>query len=323
MTSVSEAFSVVLSKSFDWKLWLYLAVIILIGLIAIMVPFFVLFFIALMVFALVQFSFLALLLYFILFILFMLISLIVGSAMNGTALNLAREYLAKGTYDLWKAWHKTKSRIFTSVKVEIIVSVFFFFLFLICFIPFFFSLIGFFNSLSLPMILFSSPENWLSLFASLFASLIVSFLIWIIVSIVLLPFTALYRQVPFFESLGAVDSIHRTIDLAKKNYKKTLFFALLFFIVFLGITFLYLILSLSFGVTSLFPTLGALIALLMIFRLIIELFYTVWITTFSYLFDTQIYLLNIENEKTPFSKKGVTKTALRKPAKSVRKKKKT
>ncbi len=296
MTSVSEAFSVVLAKSFDWKLWLYLAVILLIGIIAIMVPFFILFFIGLFVSITSGFSPAVLFLFFIFFILFMLIAFFVGAAMNGTALNLIRENLSKGTYDLWKAWGKTKPRIFTSVKVEIIVSIFFFFLFLICFLPFIFSLINFFNSLSLPMLLFSSPETWLKLFSSLFASLLVSVFIWIIVSLILLPFTVLYRQIPFFESKGAVDSIYRTIHLARKNYRKNLFFALLFFIVFLGITFLYLILSFSFAGISLFPSLGAVIFLLMIFRLIIEIFYTIWITTFSYLFDTQIYLLNIKGE---------------------------
>ena len=321
MAGLVDAFSLIAKKSLEWKLWVYLFAVALAGILAFFVSLMVVLLAGLVVFFALNLSPVALLIYFILFVLFVLLMFAVGSAMTGTSLNLTREFLEKGKLDFNSAWNKTQPRIFTAVKVELIVFVFFSVIFLIVFFPFISSLINFFNSFSLAQLaLLSSPQQLLKLLLPLVGSLLFGILLFLLVSIIVLPFSVIYRQIPFFESESSVDSIKRAIFLAKKNYLKNFAFYLIMFFFLFAVSLVY---SLVLVLLSLPLATGILwlIIIFTLFRIILQIVFSVWATAFSYLFEVKIYELNaVSFPKKPSAKKlPVKKPAAKKL--SARKKK--
>ncbi|PIN98196.1 MAG: hypothetical protein COT90_05355 [Candidatus Diapherotrites archaeon CG10_big_fil_rev_8_21_14_0_10_31_34] len=304
MTGVIDSFSFVLKKSFDFRLWLYLFLIMLLSVIGFIALVFAGVFIGAILFVFFQLTLIGFLIYFLLFLIFFFLMLLVGSAINGTSLNLVKNYLEKGKIDLGLAFDKTKPRIFTSFKVELIVAVFFGIVFLLCFFPLIFSVLNLIESISLASLAFSSPEQIFSIVFSVIGSLFLGIILFSIFNLVISPFTIIYKQIPFFESHSAVDSIKRAIFLGKKNYLSNLAFFVLMF-VFIGlITLIYLLLTFSLtGVSS--GQIVWLVIFAILLRIVIEIFYTLWISVFSFVFDTKIYLVNVETEKK--TTKSITK----------------
>lgn len=322
MAGVIDSFSFILKKSFDLRLWLYLFIILVLAMIGFVALVFAGIFIGAILFVFLQFTALGLFIYFLLFLVFLVIAILFGAAINGTSLNLVRDYLERGKIDLSLAFNKAYPRIITSFQVELIAAVFFGIIFLLCFLPFIFSLLNLIESISLFSLAFSSPEQIISLFLPVLGSFFLGILLFSIFSLIIAPFTVIYKQIPFFESHGAIGSIRRAIFLGKKNYFSNLAFFVLIFI-FIGIiTLIYVLISVSLVALN-----AAQIAWMAIFavllRIVIEMVYTLWVTVFSFLFDTKIYLMNVEGEKKksqaakiksksflaekPFSKKPLAK----------------
>jgi hypothetical protein len=293
MAGVIDSFSFILKKSLDWKLWLYLFVISIAGTLAIIISFVVFLLVGLIVFFILALSPVALVLYFLLFVLFLITLFFFSSAITGISLNLTREFIETGKRDLTLAWNKTKGRIFTSVKVEVIVQFFFLLVLLILFLPFILSLINLLAGSAKPVL--SRPSFFLNSIMSLLGSFLLSLFLCIIFSIIVLPFSVIYSQIPFFESKGAIESIKRAIYLAKKNYLKNLFFSFLFFIFFVVVLIIYFVLV--FALEALTAKIFLLIVLFVLLRIIIEVAYTLWSTAYGFLFSTQVYLMDIEEEK--------------------------
>ncbi|MFH1664295.1 MAG: hypothetical protein ABH986_05860 [archaeon] len=297
MASLTDEFSLIVKKSFNWMLWLYLFAVSIAGGIVIVFSFIVFLLLALIVLLSLGFSsLLAWILCLILFILFLLAAFFVSAALQGASLNISMEFLEKGRLDFWSAWGKTKPRIMTAFKVDLIVSVFFLIVFFACFLPFIFSLMNFFASLNLTDFLFAGPGDFLRVFAPLIVSFLISLLVFIVISIILLPFSVIYKQVPFFESLPATDSINRAIFLAKKNYLKNLAFYFIFFVFIMVVS---LVFAFVIGIFTVAMVSGIvwLVLLLIFLRVIIQVIFSVWVSAFSFLFETKIYQINVEGEK--------------------------
>jgi len=320
-----SAFTFLLNKSIDWKFWLYMLVIGIAGAIAFFVGFFVLLLVGLIIFLVLQFSSLALVFYFVLFLIFLLFVVFLGSAIQGVLLNLSRDFLDSGKLDFGLAWNKTQPRIFISMKVEIIVGFVFTLLFVLLMLPFIFSLIDFFGSLNpVQLILLSaSPETILSQLMSLLAAFLLGIILFFLIQLVIVPFSVIYRQIPFFESLGAVDSIKRAIDLAKKNYWKNFVFFLIYFFFVLVVSVVYFFVLLIL-VVPIATKIAWLIILATLLRVIIQVAFSLWANAISFLFNIKVYELDIEGEtvkpvlKKPAVNKPVIKTLLKKPLKKLK-----
>jgi hypothetical protein len=303
MSGLIDSFFVIFHKSLNWKLWLYVFVISLVALMAIIVPSFVIILIGVVAFLGLGFSFVGFIIYFFLALLFIILILFLNSAVQGTLLNFSRNFLESGKLDVWLAWGKTKPRIFTSVKVEIIIGIIYLVLFVLCFLPFIFALINFLYSVSptelaLKFVLMNSPADFFSFFGEVISALLLSLLLCFIVFLVLLPFSVIYRQIPFYESLGTFGSIKRALYLAKKNYFRNFGFFLIFFLFIIVLTLVYLFLIFAFTFPlSLTKSIGAIIILVGL-RIIVEFLYSFWLTVLSLLFDAKIYLLDVENERS-------------------------
>ncbi len=239
-----------------------------------------------------------------------------GSAVNGVLLNFARDYIHSGKIDLGLAFNKTKPRIFTAVKVEVIVGIFFFAVFLLFFLPFIFSLIELINTASLRFLIAPNSSQMLSLFFSVLGSLLLGFLLYGIFSIIVAPFSILYRQIPFFESLSAVDSIKRAVFLARKNYFSNLGFAVLAFIITGVFTFVYMIFSFVLALTNASQIIF-LIILAIFLRIILEFAFVLWTTVFNYLVYVKVYEFNSTEQKF-FQPKTFLKTKPKTKSKSLK-----
>lgn len=302
MTGVIDSFGFILSKSFNWKFWLYVIAVSIIGMVAFVVSTVIFVLIAVIAFIALTFTTAGIVVYFIIFLLWLIVMLLVGAALQGTLLNFSRHYLESGNLDIWSSFGKTKPRIFTSVKVEIIIGLIYFILFVLCFLPFIFAFINFLYSitpaeLALKAVMAESdPSVFFGLFVPLLFSLILSFILCFIVFLILTPFSVIYKQIPFFENESTFGSIKRALHLAKKNYFRNLGFALLFFLFIGVITLIYLFLIVVFTVPLTAGNLGALVFLLVFLRIIVELFYSFWVTVLGFLFDAKIYLFDTESE---------------------------
>jgi len=300
-------------------LWLYLLVIGFAGGLVFFIALIVFLLLCLIVFFSLQFSALALLLYLIFFILFLIVAFITSSAIQGTSLNISRDFLEKGKLDFWSAWGKTKPRIFTSVKVEIVVGLFFLLVFLISFLPFIFSLIDFVASLNFTDLLFLDSSAFLNLFAPLIVSFLSSLLIFFIISLIIIPFSMLYRQIPFFESKGAVDSIKRAINLARKNYVKNFVFYFIFIVFVIAVSLVYT-LVLFILMLPVFMGVAWLLILFTFLRIIIQIAFSIWVSVLSFLFDSKVYLINVEGTHKEHSHTTIKKTPIKKRSAKKRKK---
>ena len=314
MAGVIDSFSFILKKSFDLTLWFYLFLILILSVVGAVIIFFAGIFIGVILFLVFQLSLIGLFFYFLLFLVFLVVFLLFGSAITGTSLNFVRDYLQTGQKDLGSAFNKAKPRIFTSFKVELIVSLFFLLVLIVFFLPFIFSLIQLINSISLQLLIAPNSAEMLSLIVSLLGSFLLGIGLFLIFSLVISPFSVIYKQIPFFESKGAVDSIKRAIFLAKKNYWNNLAFAVLMFLFIGFITVIYLFFT--FALTALTSAnIGFVIIFVVLLRIIIEFVYSIWLSVFSVLFDVKIYSMNVEGEgkskpyqmKKTFSKEPLPK----------------
>ena len=319
MVSIVDSLVDVFKKSFDLKLWLYFLIIIIIAVIVgWLVQLLTFGIVESIVFAPIQasmmfptatasaeiFSYLLqnigliVTLYIAAFAVYFVLMILVDSFFTGLELNLAKDFLGNAGLSLDRVLEKTKPRVITLFKANLLVSILLFALFFVLMLPVLVQLFSVISAASeaglLALATDSAAEQQL---AGGIIGLTINFFLMVVlyslIVLLLLPFLWLVVTVVLFEKLGAIASIKRAWALAKASYLRNLAYVLLFYVIVILLSLAVLLVMFAlFFVLFLGGLVGMLLGILVL--LVLGLGLLLWLVAFSALAQVNFYILNVQ-----------------------------
>ncbi len=247
-------------------------------------------------------------------IIYFLIIFLIQTFVEGISLNWCFGLLKNKKFFLEEGIHKTIPRIVPAYLQEILVVVVIIVILAIVFapiIPMFLNLVQTVTPITRGATGQAQAITFLPFFLQQFTGIIIYLVIVAIILLVLflifLPFFVLYRQIVFFENIGVIDSIKKSLRLSFKNYFRNWGFIL---ITFIPLVVIVLIIASIFGLLAVLfakaPGTGTADLGVLLFGILLFVFYVIVIPllmNYGNLFKTKLYFLNLGKEAGVIEKK--------------------
>lgn len=241
-------------------------------------------------------------------IIWLLILLYIAALFSGARINFFNNFADGKEPSIGKAFSLARKRAFTYFKLDLLVTIIIFAAIAIILAVMLLPLVGLMAS--------NGSMTAIGVFGILGALLLL--FLFCVAIFLLSPFLWLFLPVVFFEEKGVIDSINRSVDLARPKYWDNLGFI----VIFIAITFVISLLvnginrAISFAFffpaisgaetvseqAVLYSTMGAMPMLSAVF-IIIFLPFTVWMSSYSTAAVRNLYFLNLPKSKASPKKK--------------------